>query len=176
VNDVRSQEHEFREFIGKAVLPHLHYFSHLKTGAVVSTTEEDTRLSFDMRVGMWLPVSVRIRSSHYFEKYRGDFSIRSKTAYSGQIVGGSVVACELDKLKAGHGNCYFYGWLSPDKTEIENYMLIDMSRFRPHLDRGVDRPNTDGKTWGRYFNIDLVRNAGALVYQSWEDFEVAAYG
>lgn len=163
---MREQEHEFRDFVEKAVRPHMHNFSRLKSGAVVSTTEEDTRLSFDMRVGLWVPVSVRLRTAYYFERYR-DFSIRSKTRYSGQVINGELVKCELDKLIDGHGNCYFYGWLSRRGDEIEHYMLVDINRFRPYLEYGVDRPNADGSTWGRYFAIDAIRNAGALVFQSW---------
>ena len=170
--DIREQEHEFCGFVEKAVHPFMHNFSKLRSGAVVSTTEEDTRYSFDMRVGLWIPVSVRLRTSYYFEKYR-DFSIRSKTRYSGQMINGKVVQCELEKLKEGHGNCYFYGWLSPDKKAIANYILVDINRFRSQLDFGVDRPNPDGATWGRYYPISQIRESGALVYQSWEESRAA---
>lgn len=162
---MRDQEHQFRDFVEKAVRPHMHNFSKLRSGAVVSTTEEDTRLSFDMRVGLWVPVSVRLRSNYYL-KYR-DFSIRSKTRYSGKVINGELVKCELDKLKEGYGNCYFYGWLTEDGQSIEQYILVDMNRFRHRLNYGKDRPNPDGFTWGRYYDLDSVRTAGALVFQSW---------
>lgn len=162
---MRDQEHQFRNFVEKAVRPHMHNFSKLRSGAVVSTTEEDTRLSFDMRVGLWVPVSVRLRKNRYL-RYR-DFSIRSKTRYSGQVINGELVKCELDKLKEGYGNCYFYGWLTPCELSIAHYMLIDINRLRHRLDCGTDKPNPDGVTWGRYYDLDLVRDAGALVFQSW---------
>lgn len=170
---MREQEHQFREDVERAVLPHLHHFSKLNRGAAVSTSEEDTKLSFDMRVGLWVPVSVRLRSGAYFDRYR-DFSIRSKTRYSGQIVNGQLVECELEKLKRGLGNCYFYGWLNESESSVANYILVDMNKFRSHLDRGIDKPNNDGATWGRYFDLDLIASVGALVHQSWDDYEGAA--
>ena len=69
MGDIRAQEHEFRQFIGQAVSPHLSRIRNLKTGAVVSTDEEDTTLSFDMRVGVYAEVSVRLRRNQY-HKYR----------------------------------------------------------------------------------------------------------
>jgi len=109
---------------------------------------------------------------------RGDFSIRSKTLFSGTVINGEMVKCELDKLKDGHGNCYFYGFLTQAQNEIAEYMIVDMNRFRRHLDDGVDIPNKcprtgepDG-TAGRYFKFKQVVESGALVYSTWD--EVAA--
>lgn len=176
---MREQEHQFRKPIAAAVWPHMWHFSRLERGAVVSTTDQDTKLSFDMRVGMWLPVSVRLRKYKYFERYGGDFSIRSKTKCSGTIVNGELVMCEIDKLKAGLGNCYFYGWLTPRGDEIAEYMIVDMNRFRSHLDEGEDRPNRCWKTGvedgtaGRYYKFWQVVGAGALVFNTWGDAEAA---
>lgn len=165
---MREKEHKFVRFVERAVSPFLHCFSNQNTGAVVSDDVEDTRLSFDMRVGLWVPVSVRLRSAYYFKKWPGDFSIRSKTKYSGQIINWERVLCEMDKLLAGMGNCYFYGWLSGCGEQIENYMIVDVNRFRRHLHTGQERNNGDG-TAGTYYNIEQLRMTGSLVFQSWEE-------
>lgn len=172
-DSLRHQENKFKPFIASAVERHLHCFSNLQRGAVLSTTEEDTRLSFDMRVGLWVPVSVRLRTAKYF-RYR-DFSIRSKTRYSGQIINGELVKCELDKLRAGLGNCYFTGWLTDDQEHVANYLIVDVNRLRPHLDSGEfqEKSNGDG-TAGRYYPLDFLQRVGALIFQSWDEREAAA--
>lgn len=169
---LRQQENKFKPFIASAVERHLHSFSNLQRGAVLSTTEEDTRLSFDMRVGLWIPVSVRLRTAKYW-RYR-DFSIRCKTRFSGQVINGEMVKCEIDKLRDGLGNCYFTGWLTEDQERIANYLIVDVNRLRPHLDsvQFQERDNWDG-TAGRYYPLDVLQRIGALVYQSWDEAEAA---
>lgn len=173
IEPFRKQEDEFRPFIAEAVERHLHSFGGLKRGAVLSTSDEDTRLSFDMRVGLWVPVSVRLRTAYYW-RFR-DFSIRCKTRHSGSYINGELVKCELDKLRDGAGNCYFTGWLDDGQKCIANYLIVDVNRLRPHLDaiEFDERPNKDG-TAGRYYPLDALRHVGALVYQSWSEHEVAA--
>lgn len=173
MEDFRKQEDQFRPFIASVVERHMHHFSKLQRGAVLSTGEEDTRMSFDMRVGLWIPVSVRLRTAYYW-RYR-DFSIRSKTRFSGQVINGEIVKCELDKLRDGLGNCYFFGWLSDDQSRISNYLLVDINRLRPYLDTAdySEKSNGDG-TAGRYYPLDALQRVGALVHQSWNDNEAAA--
>lgn len=172
IEDFRKQEDQFRPFIAAAVERHLHFFSGLKRGAVLSDSEEDTRLSFDMRVGLWVPVSVRLRTAYYW-RFR-DFSIRSKTRHSGTVINGERVKCELDKLRDGFGNCYFTGWLDEKQANITNYLIVDINRLRPHLDavEFKEHSNNDG-TAGRYYPIDALQRVGALVYQSWDEQEAA---
>lgn len=161
----RAQENQFKDFICSAVLPHVHRFEGRRAGVVQSTTDEDTRLSFDLRVGMWVPVSVRIRKN-YALQFR-DVSIRSRTEYSGQVINGELVKCEIDKLLEGNGCCYFYGWLTPDMREIADYIIVDVDALRPYLDDWRcfnEKPNPDGRTWARYYSLDLLRAVGALVY------------
>lgn len=165
MKECRAQESQFKDFICDAVAPHVRSFSKPMRGVVQSSHEEDTRFSFDLRVGVWLPVSVRLRKNQFL-RYR-DFSIRSRTRFSGKQVAGEVVTCELDKLKSGMGNCYFYGWLNPAQTRIVDYILVDMNAFRPWLDTGYDeRPNRGDGTWARYYSIKRIRDAGALVFDA----------
>jgi hypothetical protein len=168
----RKQEEQFKDDITDAVERHIHCFSRLHKGVQISTEDEDTRLSFDLKVGLWLPVSVRLRTAGYF-KFR-DFSVRCKTPFSGQTINGEMVRCELDKLRAGYGNCYFTGWLSRDEARIDNYILVDINALRPHLDAisYSEKPNGDG-TAGRYYKLDALQDVGALVYQSWDEDDYA---
>jgi hypothetical protein len=171
----RKQEVQFKDDITDAVKRHIHCFSRLCDGVQLSTDEEDTRFSFDLRVGFWLPVSVRLRTAEYF-KFR-DFSVRCKTRYSGQTINGITVQCELDKLRAGYGNCYFTGWLSRDQARISHYILVDINALRPHLDAisYSEKANGDG-TAGRYYKLDALQDIGALVYQSWDEDEYILTG
>lgn len=165
MSDFRAQEHEFRQFIGQAVSPHLSRIKKIKTGAVVSTEEEDTALSFDMRVGVYVEVSVRLRRNQY-HKYR-DFSLRSKTKHSGKVLGGEIVKCEIDKIRDGLGGCYFYGWLCPDQKQIIDYLIVDIERLRPFVDEPdffKERKNPDQETAARYYSVSSLTKCGALVF------------
>lgn len=167
MTETRAQEHKFRGFIGQAVSPHLSSVSNLRTGAVVSTDEEDTTLSFDMQVGVYAEVSVRLRRNQY-RKYR-DFSIRSKTRYSGTVIDGEKVKCEIDKIRDGLGGCYFYGWLDEQQSQIIDYLVIDIERLRQHIDDErcyCERRNPDGFTAARYYSVDFLNACGALIFDA----------
>lgn len=170
MSDYRAQERQFKDFICAAVMPHVHLFDGRRAGVVQSDAEEDTRFSFDLRVGLWVPVSVRLRRNKFL-RYR-DISIRSRTEFSGKTINGDLVKCELQKLIDGHGCCYFYGWLTPDEQGIADYMIVDIDALRPYLDdwRCFDeKPNPDGKTWARYYDTNLLRAVGAMVYDHAEE-------
>lgn len=166
MTDIRAQEHKFRSYIGQSVAPHLSSISNLKTGAVVSTDEEDTTLSFDMRVGVYAEVSVRLRRNQY-HSYR-DFSIRSKTRYSGTVRNGETVKCEIDKIRDGLGGCYFYGWLDKRETQIIDYVIVDIEQLRGYIDNEryySERKNPDG-TAARYYQVPFLSACGALVFDA----------
>jgi hypothetical protein len=167
MTDIRAQEHKFRAFIGQAVSPHLSSISNLKTGAVVSTEEEDTTLSFDMRVGVYAEVSVRLRRNQY-HSYR-DFSIRSKTRFSGKVIDGETVKCEIDKIRGGLGGCYFYGWLDNAQSQIIDYVIVDIERLRGYIDDEryySERKNPDGWTAARYYQVPFLDACGALIFDA----------
>ncbi len=164
MNEIREGENKFKDFVANAVAPHLFRLSNLNHGVVLSNTEEDTRLSFDMKVGRYAHVSVRIRNNQYL--YYRDFSIRSRTRYSGQVVNNETVKCEIDKLRDGLGCCYFYGWLDEKGEDIIDYIIVDIDPFRNHLDEHTaEKPNGDG-TWARYYPISLLKRCGALIFDA----------
>lgn len=165
MSDIRALEKQFKDFIEQAVSPHLFALSNLSSGAVLSTQEEDTSEGFDMRVGQYTTVSVRLRSNEFL-RYR-DFSLRSKTRFSGiRRSDGEIVKCELDRIREGCGNCYFYGWMDREKKNIVDYIIVDIDPFRPFLDsHQSEKPNGDG-TSGRYYPLSLLRRCGALVFDA----------
>lgn len=154
MNDIRAGEHQFKGYVEQCIVPHLHSFSRLKRGVRISTKEEDTKLSYDMTVGLYVPVSVRLRENQYLRYH--DFTIRSRAKNGGKT--------EVNKLMEGLGLAYFYAWLTPGKNDIEEYIIVDIDRFRGELgnpDR-ADVPNGDGTKFNAY-SIDRLRSAGALV-------------
>lgn len=153
--DYRIQERAFCSEITSLIKPHAHLMRDFKGG--LSTDEEDTKYSFDLVVSQRIRVAVRIRDNAYL-RYR-DFTIRSVS------LGGRY--CEIDKIMDGHGDYFFYCWLSKDGGSIESYIIIDIERFRPLIDTPnvKDRPNGDGTSFNCY-SVSKLKSAGAIVFDS----------
>ena len=167
MNNVRHLENQFKDFVVQAVAPHINSLSNLKKAGSLSSQDEDTRLSFDMKIGNYAEVAVRLRKNEYL-KFR-DFSIRSQTKHRGQeLSNGETVTCEIDKIRKGLGQCYFYGWLDSAGQNIVDYIIVDVDAFRPYLDNhSAEKPNApyDG-TAARYYSINLLYRCGALIFDA----------
>lgn len=119
---------------------------------VISSIYEDKNLSYDMKLRhVNLTISVRIRQNQYLQ-YR-DFTIRSKAN------GGK---CEIDKLKEGYGQIYFYGWMNAEQTKIEDWCVVNIDKIRHDLDQGVRRVNID-KTEFMCYNYEWIKQKNALI-------------
>lgn len=114
----------------------------------MSTDFEDQNYSFDLVYNGKIEISVRIRKHEYL-KYK-DFTIRSQSKCGYET--------EIDKLKKGFGNIYFYGWLDPNELNICEYLIVDINKIRYKLDDGGFRSNKDGTAFKFYTNFFLDEN------------------
>lgn len=72
---------------------------------------------------------------------------------------------EIDKLREGFGDWYFYGWYKDDRCSLIGWVILDLSRVRECgiLDREWDvHPNGDG-TSGMYIPMGALRDEGCIV-------------
>lgn len=123
--------------ICKIVGPHLLTPSDFKKDA----TQATDLIVLDAR-DMRIAARTR-RKAKYFEKYRYEFTLRSRVK--------SGATTELEKVINGLGDWLFYGFVDDDPTEINDWWLIDLSAFRAALIRRdkhklsvVNKSNGDG--------------------------------
>ena len=91
-----------------------------------SNYEDDALRNTDLMVFSINPIRIgcRIRRHSYFcnEKYRYQFTIRTSRP-SGRET-------ELSKILSGWGDYFFYGFCNESETNLEYWVLIDLTTFR----------------------------------------------
>jgi len=121
-------------------------------------TQEATDLIV-MGIGR-LCFACRVRRFEYFEKYKNQFTIRLKLP--------GYKKSEMDKIKEGFGDYYFYGFSNKKNngSGFIQYIIFDLNIFREYLPYLKSRKN---ECWGKksnidnspdfiWFNIDCFRN------------------
>jgi len=85
----------------------------------VASAQQDMKEATDMLLSVagQKKVAIRLRRAEYWKR---DLTIRS--------VRSSGMKTELEKIQAGHGDLYLYGW-THDLT-ISEWMLIDLHKLR----------------------------------------------
>lgn len=131
----------------------------------LGTQDEDSKQATDMVMYMDNGGAIGVRVRRYEntsqkERYR-HFTIREKSA------GGSKT--ELDKLRDGWGDWYFYGWENQDGI-LDEWIIVNLNvlheRKAFHTDfkaRERWRSNRDGKTAFVWFTVADLRFYRALV-------------
>ncbi len=103
----------------------------------IAATQQDVKQATDMllTVSGQKAIAVRLRRAQY--PYR-DLTIRSLRT--------NGTKTELDKIRAGHGDYYLYGWTC--NYEIPEWMLVDLNQLRKSglLTQSRTIPNRDGTT------------------------------
>jgi len=130
----------------------------------LSTTEEDTKESFDMVFKESVHLSVRIRKN--FALQFSDFTIRSRTKKGNKT--------EIHKLLEGLGHIYFYAWEDINQQYIENYLIVDINKAR-HILKYPDSqniPNGDGTFFNAY-SLNRLVDCDAIISSTLEIEEVA---
>lgn len=84
---------------------------------ITQDTKQATDLVIEVKGGQ---IGTRIRR-YYTENYR-DWTIRTGV-YSKRDT-------EIDKLRRGWCDWYFYAWLNEENTEISSYILVDLNEVR----------------------------------------------
>jgi len=119
-----------------------------------STDLEDTTLSFDMVYNLSFTVSVRIRKHEYI-KFK-DLTIRSRSKYGQR--------CEIDKIKEGMSQVYFYAYMNKEETELIKIRIANVDAKRRLIDSGYyqKKKNTDGTEFYTFSFYDIYNEGGAI--------------
>jgi len=105
--------------------------------------------------------AMRFRRFENWRNWMDNFTVRSKLD-SGR-------STELDKTLAGFGDYMFYGWHMPDKSDIFDWMIIDLREFSKQISAGHNKdmihnfPNGDG-TYFNFYNLNAF-DPGIVVAQ-----------
>ena len=106
-----------------------------------------------------LRIACRVRRPGYAaSRYPWEFTIRSKRK--------SGMRTELPKIVEGWGDWMFYGHSNADETEIDRWMVVDLSQFRLQWNRDLysramkekprlrwgEKENTDGRSSFLWFD------------------------
>lgn len=149
----RIEEVKFMPEINKIIKDNFWLFPIDITNIELSTSEEDTKESFDLVYKSKIEISVRIRGNEYL-KYC-DFTIRNKAKYGGKT--------EIDKLKEGKGSLYLYAWKNITNKVLQAWVLIDINKIRNDLLlNGTQRFNNDN-TGFKAYSLLWIKNKNALL-------------
>lgn len=156
-NEYRILEKKFGNEIKYHLVNALPILSEKFCFCELSTDEEDNKYSFDIIFDIKFTVSVRIRKFKYI-KYN-DLTIRSKSKKNGY--------CELDKIKDGMGQVYFYAYMNEQETELIKIRICNVETIRKLLVKHIytgPQSNLDG-TQFLSFRFSDINNYGGAIYK-----------
>jgi hypothetical protein len=133
--DYRKEENKFlceiKNHINNA-MPYLKRYTNVK----LSTHEEDTKYSFDMKYNSNFTISVRIRKNKF--KRHNDLTIRSKNNGS---------KTEIHKIMEGKGQVYFYAYMDLKEESLEKVVICSVDAIRYLYNKKIhtqEKSNRDG--------------------------------
>jgi hypothetical protein len=154
--NVRFLENKFASEIQKHIkksLPNL-YNSFMEFRP--ATEYEDGNLSFDLVFNLNFTVSVRIRKFNYI-KYL-DLTIRSKTKNNGYT--------EIDKIKDGLSQIYFYAYMDLQETELIKIRIINVDAIRKLIkDNKFEKRKNNDTTEFLTFKFKDIHTENGAIYQ-----------
>jgi hypothetical protein len=111
-------------------------------------------------------IGCRVRRFSYIEKYRYEFTLRTKRP--------NKVKTEFDKIMESWGNYLFYGFSDIEEKNLEAWVMIDLNIFRSwimtymneHMGLlpGDEKPNRDGSS--EFCSFRLSDGPDKLVFAS----------
>lgn len=121
-----------------------------KIKVVKASEQEDLRENTDLVLELpRLSLSFRIRDhSNYVKGYGGEITFRCQARYGGRT--------EWDKMLAGWGDYFLYGFESEDGQDIWKWSIIDLEALRVWL-------------------YELGNNTGFYPGQVWSNFDGTAF-
>jgi hypothetical protein len=154
MNEVRFLENKFAEEIQKHIIKALPNLNNSFMQFRESTDFEDCKLSFDLVFNLGFTVSIRIRKYDYI-KYN-DLTIRSKSRSNGYT--------EIDKIKDGLAQIYFYAYMNLQETELIKIRIVNVGAIRKLIKDGifVERKNNDNTEFVAIKFSAINENNGAI--------------
>jgi hypothetical protein len=153
----RIEEVKFMPEISEIIKCNFRLFPQDITFVELSTSDEDTKESFDLVYKSKVDVSIRIRKNK-FSKY-ADLTIRSKAKYGGKT--------ELDKLIEGKGSIYLYAWKTINEEMFQSWVLVDINKIRDLLTEYIGLPDIP--------NYDKNGNKDGTAFKAFKISTIAAY-
>jgi len=156
MNDIRELEFKFSNEIKNHLKKSLPNLSNDFIDYKPSSEYEDNQLSFDLTFNVTFTVSIRIRKSKYL-KFK-DLTIRSRSK------GGNL--CELDKIKKGFAQVYFYAYMNEDETELIKIRIVNVESIRNLIleNKYTTKTNQDSTEFYA-FKFSDIKEAGGAIYQ-----------
>jgi len=154
MNEVRFLENKFAEEIQKHIIKALPNLNNSFMQFRESTDFEDCKLSFDLVFSLGFTISIRIRKYDYI-KYN-DLTIRSKSRSNGYT--------EIDKIKDGLAQIYFYAYMNLQETELIKIRIVNVDAIRKLIKDGifVERKNNDNTEFVAIKFSAINENSGAI--------------
>lgn len=154
MNDIRFLENKFAEEIQKHIKKALPNLNDNIMQFRQSTELEDSNLSFDLVFNLGFTVSIRIRKYDYI-KYN-DLTIRSKSKSNGYT--------EIDKIKNGLSQIYFYAYMNLQETELIKIRIVNVDAIRKLIKDGIfiERKNNDSTEFIAMKFSDINEYSGAI--------------
>jgi len=128
----------------------------------LSSNKEDSNLSFDAKFHD-KKISIRIRNNEYL-KYP-DLTIRSKSKNNGKT--------EIDKIKEGMAEIYFYGYLDKDRNRLVKIRVVSVDAIRRLIQKKKYelKKNSDGTEFFTFLFSDIKKAGGNIYkYDECDDF------
>ncbi len=128
-------------------------FPNINGNLVPSTSEEDSKLSFDAKINN-KQFSIRIRKNNYL-KYL-DLTIRSKSKKNGRT--------EIDKIKDGLAEIYFYSYMNENQDCLQKVRIVDVNAIRKLTNKNkfTIKKNVDGTEFNAYKFSDIKKENGNI--------------
>lgn len=160
---IEQDKKYFYPVIEKLFNKHISKFAQFKN----ATVQQDMEEGFDATLKIpELEIPIRRRDLKYLKRYKfRDVTIRSKLK--------NGYRTEIDKIRDGAGDYYFYCWGNIVNTGIEikgnipSYLIYDINKFR---DSGLienpsvkNKQNIDGITFFNAYKIDDLADIDAIV-------------
>ena len=127
----------------------------------VASAVDDMRHNTDLITADERRIACRVRLKKYWRAYNRQFTIRHSNA--------SGVQTELDKIRKGYGDLLFYGFESDAGNVVENWVIIDLHKFRELYDEllpPVIKQNEDRNNSLAAFSLDAMP-AGIMLHSNW---------
>lgn len=156
-NSIKELNDKYFNSIKRILIKNAHIFSEF----IEATPKQDMEDGFDSIFRFNdIKIPIRIRKYVFAEKYR-DVTIRSKARYGSRT--------EIDKIRDGYGDYYFYAWENKDSTSIYCYLIFDIKKFISanivNNPSASDIPNGDGTYFNSYNISEMIKKDVIIIYE-----------